>query len=77
MKTLRELREEQGVSPMQIALDLDVSLATIYNWETGKTEPRATQLRKLAESLGVCMEDITFESEKVKKAAARFSLAAA
>jgi transcriptional regulator with XRE-family HTH domain len=77
VKTLRELREERGISPMRLALDLDVSLATVYNWETGRSEPRATHLRKLAELLGVCMEEISFDEELVKKAAARDSLAAA
>ena len=61
MKTIRELREERGWSPVQLAARLDVSLATIYNWETGKYEPRASQLRRVAKEFGVSMDDIVLE----------------
>lgn len=58
MKTLRELRDEAGWSPATAADRIGVSVATIYNWETGKTEPKATQFRRIAEVYGVRMEDI-------------------
>lgn len=69
MKTIRQLREERSMSPVQLAAHLDTSLATIYNWESGKYEPRASQLRAIARLFDVSMDDIVFESEKVKTAA--------
>lgn len=77
MKTLREWREEREIDPMRLALDLGVSLATVYNWESGRSEPRASQLRQLASILDARMEDIWFVDPDAKKAAARNSLAAA
>lgn len=57
-KTIRELRTAKGITPVEIAAHMGVALATVYNWESGKHEPRASQLRTLAELFGVRMEDI-------------------
>jgi len=71
VKTVRELREERGWSPVRLAAELDVSLATIYNWESGKFEPRASMLRRIAQTFDVPMETIAFAAEDdAKKAAA-------
>jgi transcriptional regulator with XRE-family HTH domain len=58
MKTVRELREAKGLSPVEVAAALNVSLATVYNWESDKHEPRASQLRDLARLFGVRMDDV-------------------
>ncbi len=70
LKTIRQLREDRGWSPVQLAARLDVSLATIYNWETGKYEPRASQLRRIAKEFGVSMDDIALEESPAAKMAA-------
>lgn len=70
LKTLREIRESRGLSPVELAADLGVSLATIYNWETGRSEPRASVLRQLAEVLDVRMEEIYFQASEHPKTAA-------
>ena len=57
-KTVRELREANGITPVQVSAHMGVALATVYNWESGKHEPRASQLRALAELFGVRMEEI-------------------
>ena len=62
MQTIKELREARGMSPVQLAATLGVSLATVYNWESGKFEPRASQLRALARVFEVSMDDIDFEA---------------
>ncbi len=69
-RTIRELREERGLSPVELAADLGVSLATIYNWETGKSEPRASMLREIADVLEVRMDNIVFPAPHHPKAAA-------
>ena len=60
MKTIRELREEQGWSQFTLAVKVDVTPNTIRSWEQGKTEPKASQLRALSEVFGVPMDQITW-----------------
>lgn len=68
MKTIPELRLERGWKQIDLAVKLGVALSTISNWETGSTEPSASQFRKLAELFGVSMDII--ELPPLKKAAA-------
>ncbi len=58
MRTIRELREARGWTRLELAMKLGVTPGTVYNWERGKNEPKATQFRALAEALGVSMEEI-------------------
>ena len=58
MKTIRELREERGWTQLELANRLGVTPATVYTWERGKYEPRASQFRKIAQVFGVSMDDI-------------------
>ncbi|MGC4107037.1 MAG: helix-turn-helix transcriptional regulator [Thermomicrobiales bacterium] len=61
MKTIEQMRKSAGMTQMQLAVAVGVSLATVYNWEARKTEPKASQLRKVATLFGVSMDDIDFE----------------
>jgi transcriptional regulator with XRE-family HTH domain len=67
MKTIKELRQAKGMSPVQLAAELGVSLATVYNWENRTHEPRASQLWAIARLFGVCMEQIDFGQEVVSR----------
>ena len=58
MKTIRELREEQGWSQFDLAVKTGVTPGTVGNWERGQNEPKVTQLRRLARVFGVSMDDI-------------------
>jgi transcriptional regulator with XRE-family HTH domain len=58
MPTIRELREAKGWTQQDLAYQLGVAVSTVSTWEQGRFEPRATQLRKLAQVLGVPMEEI-------------------
>ncbi len=69
LQTIRELREGRGWSQAELAFRAGVSPSTVYNWEAGRFEPKASQLRKLAQSLEVSMDAIDFERD-LKKAAA-------
>jgi len=55
------------VSPGRPATELGVSLATVYNWESGKFDPRASQLRALARLFGVSMDAIDFDAKEAGK----------
>jgi putative transcriptional regulator len=37
---MKQLRERVNKRPEQIAVDLDVTLSTVRNWESGRHEPR-------------------------------------
>lgn len=69
-KTIRRLREDRGWTQQDLAGKLEVSLATVYNWERGKYEPRASQFRALGLVFGVPMESIDLVNEENPKAAA-------
>lgn len=47
-KGLVTLRKRLGVSVEELAVLLNVSPQSIYNWQTGKSVPRRAQLEKLA-----------------------------
>jgi transcriptional regulator with XRE-family HTH domain len=58
VRTVRELREERGWSQFQLAIEAGVTPGTISNWERGLSEPKVSQLRKLAEVFNVSMDVI-------------------
>jgi len=68
-QTIREWREQTGLTQAQLAARLDVTPSSVYNWEAGKSEPRAAQLKAMAQLFGVSMDVIVFEAEEVKSAA--------
>lgn len=71
MKTIRELREERGWTQLELANRLGVTPATVYTWERGKYEPRASQFRRIAQVFEVRMDDIALvEPEAEGKVAA-------
>lgn len=70
-RTIRELRTERGWSQAELAHRVGVAPSTIYNWESGRFEPRATQLRDLATVLRVTMDEI--ELGDTKKASGRIT----
>lgn len=61
MKTIKELRSEQGWTQLELAIRLGVTPPTVYAWESGRSVPKVEQLRKLAEAFGVRMDDIHVE----------------
>lgn len=69
MLTIRELRERQGMTQVDLAFALKVTPSTVYNWEKGRAEPRAAQVRAMAQIFGVSMDAIAFEADEVKNAA--------
>ena len=72
-RTLRQLREESGLTQMEVATRLGVTITTVYNWERGASEPLGRHLQKLARLYGVPPFDILLpeptRGRAVKKAA--------
>ena len=48
---LRDARIQRGLSVAEVAERAGVSVASIYLWETGKTQPRDTNLSALCKVL--------------------------
>jgi DNA-binding XRE family transcriptional regulator len=69
MMTIRELRERAGLTQFELAVAIDVTATTVFNWEKGRSEPRASQVRAMAKLFNVSMDVIVFEPEEVKSAA--------
>lgn len=44
---LKQARKEMGLTQKVLAGELGVSLPTVVNWESGKSEPRGKNLQKL------------------------------
>ena len=61
------LREQKGLSQQDLAQALGVSVATVYNWERGRHEPRIAQFRALALLFGVPMESIELVEERAAR----------
>ena len=57
-RRLKELREELGIRPEQVALALDMSASNYNHYETGRHRLRLDQLPVIAETLGVTREEL-------------------
>ena len=69
MKTIKQLRQENGLTQLELANRAGVTPSTIYNWERGRFEPKATQLRAVARVFGISSDEIELETENVKRVA--------
>ena len=58
MKTLKELRSEQGLKQKKVAEAIGVSEDTIRRWENGDTYPSAPQAIELAKLYGVAVDEV-------------------
>jgi len=70
MKTIREYREERGWTQFELAVKVGVTPGAVSNWERGVSEPKVSQLRKLAEVFGVRMDEIILIEPREGKVAA-------
>lgn len=50
---IRALREAKGISQRELAEALGVDQSAVSNWERGKAEPTAFNIRRIADLLGV------------------------
>ena len=64
-RTIREWRQEAFVTLRELAEEVGIDASTISLWETGKRQPRATSLRRLAHALGIHPAQIKIVHEEV------------
>lgn len=69
MQTIRDLREAAGLSQLQLAVALGVSVSAVYKWESGTNKPRASLLRDMAKLFNISMDEIDFEAHEAKATA--------
>jgi putative transcriptional regulator len=55
---LLTLRTKAGWSQEFVARQMEVSRATIVNWERGNTEPSISEAVKLAKLFGITVEEL-------------------
>ena len=65
MINIQSLRGDKTQSAL--AEELGVDRSTIAKWETGKANPRADLLPKLAKALGCSVDDLFAESNQILK----------
>jgi transcriptional regulator with XRE-family HTH domain len=53
---IAKAREAKGLNPSELSREIGVSRAAVAQWEIGKTEPNARNLRKIASVVGVTLE---------------------
>ncbi len=63
-KTIRQLRQERGWTPEQVARQVRVAEITVERWERGDQRPQLRYRRRLANLFGVGAETITFRPAK-------------
>ena len=58
MKTIKPLRIKRRMKQCELAEKVGVVPTTLCNWERGKTEPKASELKKLAEIFDVSVAEL-------------------
>jgi transcriptional regulator with XRE-family HTH domain len=60
----RQLLDQKGITPYKVAKDTGISQGTLSDWKRGKCKPKLDKLIKIAEYLGVPLEDFIKEETK-------------
>ena len=58
MKNLREIRKRMGMTQEMLSAFTGVNRVSIAKYETGKTEPSLKTAEKLANALGVTVDEL-------------------
>lgn len=69
--TLERLRINAALTQKQLAALVHVTPVTVFNWENGITEPRITNIRPLADALGVSISDIHAAIDETRQGSRR------
>ncbi len=57
-ESLRQNREERGLTPHELAKAIGVNHQNIYRWESGKAHPSLEMCIKLADYFGVSLDEL-------------------
>ena len=67
---IRLYRKRAGITQIDLAKDLEISIATLRRWEAGETTPTGTRINELANRLGVSPGEIVAGDESNVKSKA-------
>ena len=72
---LRHHRKNAGLTQIELADKLGVSIATLRRWESGETAPTGTRIIEIANMLHISPDEIITDTDNhaVNKSAAQFS----
>lgn len=62
--TLKNYRQDKGLTQAELAEQLDVSDKTISKWENGETYPSKRNMMKISDELGVSIASLLIESSQ-------------
>ena len=63
---IRTFRKKAGITQIELAEKVGVSIATLRRWEGGETAPTGSRINELAQCLGVAPEDIVSAAPEEK-----------
>ena len=55
-KKYAAIRDSKGISDYQVWKATGIATATLSDWKTGKSKPKADKLKKIADYFGVTIE---------------------
>jgi transcriptional regulator with XRE-family HTH domain len=58
MEGIRYYRNKFGLTQTELASKIGVSLDTVWRWESGKREPRSSELLKMATFFGCTIDKL-------------------
>ena len=58
MAEIKKMRERAGLTQAKVAAALEISIDTLWRWETNAGEPRLSDLLKMSELFGCTVEEI-------------------
>lgn len=58
MTTIDMLRRARGWTQFELAVAVGVQPQTVYLWESGRRQPKVSQMRKLGQVFGMCSDEI-------------------
>ena len=74
---IRSARERRGWTQEQLAVHADVSRSTIQNLENGRRQPHRGSIKRIAHALGISVESLGNEGERLESEEIREALQAA
>ena len=57
-ENFNKIIKKRGITPYRVAKDTDISTSTLSDWKNGKSTPKLDKLMKIADYLGVALEEL-------------------
>lgn len=66
-ENLKKYRKESGLTQSQLADKIGANQTEVHRWESGKSLPLITTLKKLSIALGISVDNLLFTNEEKQK----------